>query len=294
MKKQSICLVAVFIATSITPLNASRVMYLTDENENHYGDGQEVCANQPLNLVNADRDSEVLILDQTSKEILDVFNLSEENKTVMFPVNAGEITLRINSYDENSKIDSSEQQSFNLEVKDCGEQTETIVNDFTGEVNVQTINPIDEYKRTNYGSQIEYDGNELKVTPRKSISDYQLDYQYIEDDKIHMKKLRFREGVTTKTLTPEYNIVQFHEQYKDQSNKIIDNYYEVELNSEKQNYTIRNVEEFSPHGINKIDLIDWQVIVWLFFLTIFYGTVNVAYRRQRRRYRRHVQKEQNE
>ncbi len=294
MKKQSICLVAVLIATSITPLNASRVMYLTDENENHYGDGQAVCANQPLNLVNADRDSEVLILDQTSKEILDVFNLSEVNQTVMFPVNAGDVTIRINSYDKNSKIDSSEQQSFNLEVKDCGEQTETIVNDLTGEVNVQTIEPIDEYKRTNYGSTIEYNGSELKITPHKNVNNYQLEYQYIEDDKIHMKKLRFRDEATEKSLTPEYNIIQFHEQYSNQSNETVNNYFEVELNPQKQNYTIRNVEEFNPHGINKMDLIDWQVIVWLFCLIIFYGAVNVAYRRQRRRYRRHVQKEQNE
>ncbi len=294
MKKQSICLVAVLIATSITPLSASRVMYLIDDNENHYGDGQAVCANQPLNLVNADRDSEVLILDQTSKEILDVFNLSEENQTLMFPVNAGDVTLRINSYDGNSKIDSSEQQSFNLEVIDCGEQTETIVNDLTGEVSIQTIEPTDEYQRTNYGSQIEYDGNELKIKPQKSISDYQLEYQYIKDDKIHMKKLRFRDDVSAKTLVPEYNIIQFHEQYINQSNQTVDNYFEVELNPEKQNYTIRNVEEFNPHGINKMDLIDWQVIVWLFVLIIFYGGVNVAYRRQRRRYRRHLQKEQNE
>ncbi len=298
MNKKVTCLVAIFIATSLTPLSAARPVYLVDSDENHYGNEQSVCANLPLEVVNDDRDSEVLILDGMTKEILDVYNLTKQAPYVMFPTNAGDITLVLNKYTENEKIDSSEQQSINLKVVDCGQQTKSVQNHITGLMEEKIIPAIDEYERTNYASTYEYDGTTLKITKANNVEDYKIEYQFVTENKIYAKKLKFRNKETEEIKNSEYNIIQVNETYVNQSGNDVANYFEIELNPANKTYTIRNIAEFSPRAIDRMALIDFPVVIWLVFLGLFYLPVNLAYRRQRRRYRRHkirlMQRKRNE
>ncbi len=297
MKKEVTVLVAMLFATSFTPLSATRSLYLIDENNNHYGEGQSVCANYPYSLVNDDRNSEVLILDQNTRQILDVFNVTENAPNVMFPTDGGNITLLINKYDENDKIDSSEQQSINLNIVDCGIQTKMVENYYTGEINEVKIEPMESYERSAYGVVFSYDGTDLKISKNEKLNNYQLSYQYLTKDKMITKKAKFHNTNNAEIKDLEYNVIQFHESYTNDAGNEVNNYFELELNSENNTYTLRDINEFGLHVIDKMDLIDWQVILWLIFLGGFYFLVNLAYRRQKRRYRRHkirlMQEEQN-
>lgn len=286
--QKSIILVSAFVLTSVTSLNVQAQMpiYLEDQEENRFTDGDSICANKPLTFMYEDSASEVLILDQATKEIKDVFNVSTDNNTIKFPANAGDVELMVTNYDDSNKLDISTQTSVSFNVKDCGEQTTQETNAITGEVNNVKVKEHAKYSTNNMHVGIEYKDDEVTLSRPKDyekLKNYSVSYQLLDSNRVKTTKFKFADQ--KKVKLKGNTILQIEESY-DVDGKQKTKYYELEVNEDKNTYFYRIVNKFELKKIDKKALINIKGLLLIVSLIILYMVLNLAYKKQRRRYRR--------
>ncbi len=285
MKKIIPILVTGLMVTSFTPLNAETATYLQDDDGNHYASNAELCADLTYEFVNENKNSEVLILDQKTKEIKDVFNVTPNMPYLVFPSNAGDVELMVNGFDEDNNIDYSNQETLNLDVKDCGTQTKTVVDEQTGEESKEKYPTKEAYKDSKLKAKLSYDGKNLEVE-KPDLEDYYIEYQFVNSsNNSHAHTVKFTAHDKTEINNEKQSTIQFHESYK-KNDKTKNGYFEIEFYPSGE-YSVREVSKFGLETIDGMNLIDVKMVLWIIFLIVFYNIVTVVYKKQKRRYRRH-------
>ncbi len=284
MNKKVYFLVGAMALTSSIPLSASEVNELQDDNGSSYVDGSEVCANLPIHFWDSTKELEVLILDQDTHVVYDVFNVTPNMPDVVFPTNAGDVELMVNEFNEDGTINSDSLSTLNLSIVDCGTQTKTEYDYISGTYVTEELPETDEYVTSATYFTTAYDGEKLTLNVLDK-SKYTIEYQFVEkNSKTNAKELRINgqnEGII-KNLKSD--IIQIKVTNKETEGSL---YFEIELFPEQKDFIVRQVKEFGLQKIEGMSVFDAKTILWLLFLVIFYGMVNIAYKKQKRRYRKH-------
>ncbi len=287
MKKSIPILVTCFMVTSFIPLSAETATHLQDDKGNNYANNATVCANLTYEFINSDENSEVLILDQKTKVIKDVFNVTPNMPYIVFPSNAGDVELMVNGFDDTNNLDYENQETLNFHVKDCGTQTKTEVDEQTGEKEKYPIKT--KYSKTKLKAKMSYDGKKLSVL-KPNLEEYFIEYQFINsNERGHAHTVKFTAKNKVEINNEDHKTIQFHESYQ-KNGKTKNGYYEIEFYPSGK-YSVREVSKFGLTTIKGMNLIDAKMIIWLIFLVIFYNFVTIGYKKQKRRYRRHKIKE---
>ncbi len=287
MKKQIATLVGVFVLTSAIPLHAEGALSLEDESGNPYANGSTVCANLPLHFRGSDTSYEVLILDQDTHLVYDVFNVTPNMPDIVLPINAGDVELMVNTYDENGAINIENPEKIELTVANCGTQTSLEYDYYTGVYNEVELEEVPTYDKIDFDAEIVYNDEALNVY--YTLEDNQkLEYQFVTDSgKTNAKKLRFNDEGYARIKKIKSSTIQFKLTTTDENDKDTSKYYEVELYPSISDYSIREVKEFGLEKIEGMSVIDFRTVLWTILLIMFYGVVNLAYKKQKRRYRKH-------
>ncbi len=284
MNKKVYFLAGVLALASSIPLSASDVNELQDDKGTTYEEGSEVCANLPIHFWDSTKELEVLILDQNTHMVRDVFNITSNMPDIVFPTNAGDVELMVNEFNEDGTINSESLETLNLSIVDCGTQTKTEYDYLSGTYTTSNLPEVEEYDEEKSYFNTVYDGEKLSFNSIDK-STYKIEYQFVEkNSKTNAKELRINskgEGVIKKIKS---NIIQVKVTNINTEKSL---YYEIELLDDSTNYIVRRVKEFGLEKIDGMNLIDIPTILWLMLLVIFYGLVNVAYKKQKRRYRKH-------
>lgn len=289
MKKSIPILVACFWVTSFTPLSAEAATYLQDDEGNHYASDASVCANHTYEFVNDNKNSEVLILDQKTKIIKDVFNVTPNMPYLVFPSNAGDVELMVNGFDEDNNLDYTNQETLNLHVKDCGTQTKTVIDEETGEEEKEEYPTREDYADSKIKATLSYDGKKLEVK-KPDLEDYYIEYQFVNSsERGHAHAVKFKAKNKVEISDEKQRTIQMRESYTEDG-KTKDQYFEIEFYP-TGNYSVREVNAFGLTTIDGMNLIDIKMVLWLVFLVVFYNVVTIGYKKQKRRYRRYKIKE---
>ncbi len=287
MKKNIALLVSTFVLASATTLHAEEQSTLIDDNNVSYTDGSEVCANLPLHFTDTTKELEVLILDQNTHVIKDVFNITPNMPDVVFPANAGDVELMVNKFDEDGSINRDNPEIINLAVSDCGTQYSLEYDAQTMSYYDKELTTYDEYDDVNLNFTVEFTGEKLTFVNEDSDA-YEYEYQFVkEKKKTNARKLHFNNKGVAEITNIKSNIIQIVESQTDTEGNVTSEYYEMEIYPTSGEYSIRKVQEFGLKEIEGMDVIDWQIVLWTIFLLVFYFLVNLAHKKQKRRYRKY-------
>lgn len=253
MKK--ILIVLLFIL--LTTVSVSGVD-LYDEYMEYFTDGDSVCANTPYYIDSTAAYQEIVILDADTHTIMEVLNTNSETTELVFPDNAGEIILVTTDYDHAGMLDPSTEETITLNVENCGYTAVT-----------------DEYNSKIPAATFEVTTNDIIVTPPTKYDDYVFTYKFI--DETEGKEFDNSENVN---ITLDGNtIIQFTEKYTNEEGKTITNYYELEINSETNNYFIRAVDSFEISTIDSKDLINVKALLAMIILFLLLLIMRNKHRR---------------
>lgn len=289
MKIKLNLLACIIILASSIPLHAENFDTILDEDGNTYMNNSEVCANTPLHIWNLNDELEVLILDQDTHLVYDVFNVTKYMPDIVFPVNAGDVELMVNKFNKDGTLDTKNPSKIDLSVTDCGVQTNNVYDSVNDQYITVPRTAKDDYKNNKPQFKLEYNGEKLKIIPGDK-TDYAFEYQFVkEKSKTKSKKINFNKKSEIQNI--KTNIIQIKESYLDDDAKEVNNYYELELYPDSKEYNLREVYEFGLEEIKGMSVIDSKIIIFIICLIIFYKIVNIAYKKQKSRYRKHQIKE---
>lgn len=257
----------------ITPLNLLAVNNTEISLENDLGivfqNGDTVCANREYMFSTPNDYTEVLVLDSETHVILDVLNSNSSLFTIVFPENAESITIVVSDYNDDKTIDKSSEKTIDLIISPC-------------EYEVVKEN----YKAIKPKAKVVYKDGFVTIEAPINIEKYTFDYQLLGG----RTKTLSEEDTTFKVEMEDAIIFQFIESYQDDKETSHSKYFELEINSVKDTYRIRNVDSFS---INKIEA-DYEVVfrylIILICLIVMLLIVRILRRRVKKKYRKQKKK----
>ncbi len=253
------------LMTSMVSFSATEMTVLNDQGV-EFTSGDDVCANREYFVQNDGDYKEILILDADNHHILDVINSNSEMLKVVFPENAGQLQVLVTPYDENARLLNDERSSVELSIIGCDYEV-----------------LVDDYETYETGFDLTYNEDSLTVTKNNTYTNYSIEYQFLDSAQSEVFEFIDTDSITIPLEGHE--IIQILERYDDTLANEETKYYEVEVNQVDSNYFIRQVNEFEVFGIDKMDLINYRLLMYSLFFLLLIVYLTIRYRKVKSKYR---------
>ncbi len=262
-------LIVLTIITILSPVNLSAEGFtIYNDLGVEFESGDEICANRSYFVENDGSYKEVLVLDQNTKQILDVINSNSSEFEIVFPENASDLTIMVTPYTATNQLNNDERVVTDISVTPC--DYEVISED---------------YQYLDFDFSVSLDGNNLIIKKTSTDSDFILEYQFL--DSLNTESYDFSDGDLVIDITG-HDVVQVLETSNAEDyNKEDDLYLEIEVAADG-NFFIREVSQFEIIGFQKLDLVDFRLLalsalflVLIIYLTILYKRVKKQYKEEK-------------
>lgn len=255
----------VFIVSTIN-ISASELKVYNDQGV-EFTSTDEICANRSYFVETNDSYREIMILDKTTSQVLDVFNSNSNEMEIIFPEDTNNIKIVSTLYTEDGVLDLTTEQEINVSVVNCDYE---IV--------------VEPYDRTTVLSFVEYDGENIYLSkPTNMYSDYSLTYQLLDDKLAHTIDFSQEQKVTVNLV--ENTVVQLTENYTNIDGEIITTFYEIEVNPQTKSFFVRSVNGFEVKKIEKLDVFDMKLLITSLILFVVAIMLHIWYIRVRSQYK---------
>lgn len=232
---------------------------IDDELGYSYSNGDDLCSNITYSLTAESDNVEIMILDGTSKQIMEVYNSNSGVASVTFPSDIDDVDIVLTDFNTDGSLNLDSQVSQSYSISDCG---------YTADKAEYTKNPVQ--------ASFSLTDTTLTVTAPEGVSDYVMDYQFLNDR--NATEVKFENNTATIDLE-DNDIIQFTETYGGKTY-----YYELEINPSKGTFYIREVKSFVLKTIDAKSLIDLKALAILIITIVIFIIIKVKHVKERRKY----------
>lgn len=199
----------------------------------------QLCANNnyKIELDSEDKTYKANIISTANNGLLDTVYSSEGQINLNFPSNVEKLKINVV---EVTETESKPVEQFSVNIKDCGYSK-----------------IVDDYSQVNPKAKIEFEDQVLKITKPDS-AEYQLFINQVSDnDNGKFKKVNFKDNQAKVKIDSDY--IQFTEEYKNNKNKKIQKFYEIDLSG--NDYVIRALKGVDLNIVKPVEYIKKNILI---------------------------------